>query len=740
MIFRGIGGLFLCVAVWAETPRSCEALKMRGVDSQACYATLARSQDAFIRAEGLWGNGRFSEANDSFRAAVAQHSGNPDIRVRWGRLFLERFQRADAGALFEEALKMKQDHVGALLGMALLASNGFEKKAVEFAQNAVTLDPKSTEAHALLARLALEDSKPELAITEANKAIEIMAEGLSSPIEADRPFAITAGGLDAETIRAVVNLLANKPADEWFNKVFKTNPKYGQAYATAGYFLVINRRYEDGIRYYRKALEVDPRLWLARAELGVNLMRLGEDSEGRRNLTECFEAGYKSPEVVNSLRLLDSYSRFKTDLTPHTELRMDKKEDALLRPYFQTEMDLALATYEKKYGFKLQRPVRVEVYPNHEDFAVRTMGMPGLGALGVTFGYVVAMDSPSARKPGSFHWASTLWHELSHVYVLSATQHRVPRWFTEGLAVHEETAIHKDWGDRLDPEAIKAIKEKKLLPVADLDSGFIRPSYPMQVIVSYFQAGRICDYITEKWGFAKLNGMIHSYAENKTTPQAIEQNLGVKPEEFDKLFLAWLDERTKTTVANFDDWKKRMKVLAAAARDKKYDEVIKEGVVLRGLYPDYVESGNVYGLLADAYLEKGDKPRALENLKAYSETGGREPATIKKLAAMQVDAGQKKDAAATLERLNYIYPQDEELHRKLGDLLADLQQYPGAIREYQAVLASKPLDVAAAHYELARVYRLTNQKDQAKDEVLLALEAAPGFKAAQRLLLELDGK
>ena len=49
---------------------------------------------------------------------------------------------------------------------------------------------------------------------------------------------------------------------------------------------------------------------------------------------------------------------------------------------------------------KLPGPVQVEVYPDHEDFAVRTMGMPGLGALGVTFGEVVAMDSPSGRKPG----------------------------------------------------------------------------------------------------------------------------------------------------------------------------------------------------------------------------------------------------------------------------------------------------------------------------------------------------
>ena len=80
---------------------------------------------------------------------------------------------------------------------------------------------------------------------------------------------------------------------------------------------------------------------------------------------------------------------------------------------------------------------------------------------------------------------------MSHVYILSATNHRVPRWFTEGLAVHEETEADPEWGDRVTPDILVAIKGKKLLPVAELDRGFIRPEYPNQVIVSYFQAGPV---------------------------------------------------------------------------------------------------------------------------------------------------------------------------------------------------------------------------------------------------------
>jgi hypothetical protein len=103
-------------------------------------------------------------------------------------------------------------------------------------------------------------------------------------------------------------------------------------------------------------------------------------------------------------------------------LKLHKRDADLLKPYFEAELARAIRTYERKYQIRLDRPVELQAYPDHEDFAVRTLGMPGLGALGVTFGSVVAMDSPNGRKPGTFHWASTLWHELSHV-VLTATKH-----------------------------------------------------------------------------------------------------------------------------------------------------------------------------------------------------------------------------------------------------------------------------------------------------------------------------
>lgn len=389
---------------------------------------------------------------------------------------------------------------------------------------------------------------------------------------------------------------------------------------------------------------------------------------------------------------------------------------------------------------RLDGPVQVEVYPNHEDFAVRTLGMPGLGALGVTFGQVVAMDSPSGRPPGSFHWGTTMWHELSHVYLLTATRHRVPRWFTEGLAVYEETAVSPEWGDRLTPEVVMALKEKKLLPVAQLDQGFVRPSYPSQVVVSYFQAGRICNFIAAKWSYDKLLAMIHDFAEHKATPDVIRQEFQMAPEEFDKQFLAWLDVETGKTVLGFDEWKKRMRELADLIKAGQSKGVIPAAKAARDLYPEYVEAGNAYEVLAEAYLKENDKAAAADELERYARTGGRSPAALKKLAALREEAGRKKEAAAALERINYIYPEDEEVHRKLGALWLEEGNAAGAIREYRAALALKPLDQAASHFNLAKALRAGSQMDAAKDELLAALESAPGYRPAQKMLLEITAE
>jgi tetratricopeptide (TPR) repeat protein len=303
--------------------------------------------------------------------------------------------------------------------------------------------------------------------------------------------------------------------------------------------------------------------------------------------------------------------------------------------------------------------------------------------------------------------------------------------------VHEEGEASPEWSDRLTPEILLAIRDKKLLPVAEMDRGFIFPDYPSQVIVSYFQAGSICDYIKQRWGDDKLLEMVHSFATLQTTPEVIQKDLGMSPEEFDKAYMAWLDKRVGQTAANFDAWRKSLKELVGLAQQKNNDAVVKAAPEVLRMYPEYVGDANVYEFLAAAQLAKGDKPGAAATLTAYEKMGGESPETLTKLASLEEELGHAKEAAATLDRINYIYPETEALHRHLGELWLAQGNYAGAVREYSAVVALKPLDKASAEFNLAQAYFAAGEKDKAEESVLLALETAPGFRPAQKLLLEI---
>jgi tetratricopeptide (TPR) repeat protein len=106
---------------------------------------------------------------------------------------------------------------------------------------------------------------------------------------------------------------------------------------------------------------------------------------------------------------------------------------------------------------------------------------------------------------------------------------------------------------------------------------------------------------------------------------------------------------------------------------------------------------------------------------------------------LQVDAGNREAAIAAYRRLLFITPVgDEDLHRKLGQLLEEKQNWQAAAVEYNAIAVSKPVDPAAAYYNLARVLYAGGRIDEARDQVIAALEAAPGYRAAQKLLLQLE--
>jgi len=82
----------------------------------------------------------------------------------------------------------------------------------------------------------------------------------------------------------------------------------------------------------------------------------------------------------------------------------------------------AYADMVKRYGFTPSLPITIELFNDPEQYSVRTVGLPNLGALGVCFGQVITALSPSN---GNVNWGMILWHELGHVFAIQMA-HRPP--------------------------------------------------------------------------------------------------------------------------------------------------------------------------------------------------------------------------------------------------------------------------------------------------------------------------
>jgi tetratricopeptide (TPR) repeat protein len=719
---------------------TCDKLLYRGARGEArtCYLDLlANSADTRIKADAARASGDVRAANAFFQSAIKEYPDDPRLRARWGELFIASHQNNEAVKLFREALELDENYAPALLGLAKISATQFDEKAGEWAKQVIENSPDDAiEAHLLIARTALEDG----AIDEAEKSLD-RALALAKKLDLSP--------LEVYSLEASADLLRGTTESEWTKRALDANASYGDIYATPAHFYIITRRYREAIALLERAVEIEPDLYSAHAELGVNLLRENKVDEAAEHLRIAYGGDPFSAPIVNTLRLIDSFDHFTVSThpppaerepgaahNPGAILRLNEKEAPVLEPYVLDLVNRSIETYTKRYRFELKEPVVVELYPEHDDFAVRTSGLPGIGLLGVTFGYLVAMDSPTARADSDFHWGTTLWHEMAHVFTLEATKHLVPRWFSEGVSVYEEWSTGPLKGRHIPLNVFTAIKEGKFLPVAELDRGFIHPTYESQVIVSYMQAGLICEYIGKHYGQDGLVAMLDEFGAGKDTAEAITNALKVSPGEFDEHFAAYVDEQLGAVLAILDPWRDLQGEMQEAAQAEDWRKLADKAGEAIELFPEYVDEGSPYLAKARAHRELGETEQVVATLERYRERGGHDPDALLALSRGLGDAGRDADALAVLEDVLMVAPLRPEVHSALGDRLLAAGRAEDAVVEYRALLAMQPHDLAEAHYRLAKALVAAGDKPSAREHLLYALETAPHYREAQQLLLE----
>jgi cellulose synthase operon protein C len=493
--------------------------------------------------------------------------------------------------------------------------------------------------------------------------------------------------------------------------------------------------------------------------LGVQLLRTGDEAEARTVLEKSFSIDKFDKTTFNLLTMLDSLEKFETITEGNIVVKAHPSEMPVMREYVLPLAQEALDTFSKKYQFTPSGPILIEMFPKHDDFAVRTVGLPGMiGALGACFGRVVTIDSPRARPPGDFNWAPTLWHELAHVMTLQLSKQRVPRWLTEGISTYEEKLGSPAWGREGELTFVMAYGQGKHMSVSELNAAFQDPE---KISLAYFEASILTELIVDTYGMGALRKLLVSYGAGLEGEAALKAGLGVSIDtlqaDFDKLLSTRYGSvvRALTPPKTFEPGKGDAEAVAGAFPDSfqaqvafgeslwkggRIDDAFKVLERAAGMVPMATGPKSPHAMMAQMALQRKDSARAIAELEQLLRHANTDLDSARILATQLEESGAP---AARLipayERVAQLDPFDAANHTRLGRLKLQARDARAAAREFRAAIAAGSLDQAGAHSDLAESYLLLGDKTLARRAALAAIEVAPGYPRAQDILLKAVG-
>lgn len=714
---------------------------------EAVLISALRSQQAVDNYHGALAArflGRYRQANQLFSNAAKALPNDPAIHTAWGNLFLEKYNNGSAAQSFQEALELDNDWGPAHLGMARVLADENPTAARVSAERVLHIDTNNVKAHLFVAEQEFGNGNTEA----AQQSLK-------------RVFEVNPTNLEAVSLMAAIAYLDDDTAEfeVQADLALKLNPAYGELYRVVGRHAARAYRFDEAVSLVRHALEVDPSNSRAQAELGMHLLRVGDEAEARVVLEQAFAQDPFDVITFNLLSMMDTLDQFETFQYGDIVLRLHPEEVPVLKDYMLSMAQEALDTLSAKYEMKVQGPILIEVFPRHDDFAVRNLGLPGLlGALGACFGRVVTMDSPRARVPGEFNWRATLWHEIAHVVTLQMSNQRVPRWLTEGISVYEEARARPAWGRDQEIAFAQALNNNSVLALKDLNSGFLKPE---TISLAYYEASLLVEHIVEFYGDMVLRNLVKAYGDGLDTEEAlqkVELNFDILQTSFDKAIevkfrdlrraLKPIEEESipedktgqlDTLRRLADEYSDRFSVqfsLGIALREVgEIDAALEAFEKAAALVPMSTGIGSPLGIIAEIAEERGDYGRAMRELERLLEYDHTSVEVARKLASLAEAAGDQERMFIAHDRLIGIDPFDAIPHQSIGRLALARGETKIAIREFQIALAVGPIDKVEAYCDLAESYLLAGQVSEAKQAVLMALEMAPTYERAQDLLL-----
>lgn len=705
--------------------------------------------------------GAWRDANEFYNRAEMTGVAELTTLVWRGELYLDAHDPLHARAVADEALKFAPEHPSALLLAARVHLTTLEDAAQGEAQvkKVLSIDPNRGDAHAVLAGLALRD-------LDFNRANDLIDRGLEREPR----------HLELLSLRAAARFLSDDQ-DAFEQAVFhvlRQNPNYARVFRVVAEFAESEHRYDDTVPLLRRAVALDPDDSAVRAQLGIQLLRSGQEQEGRKQLSRAFRQDPFDLRVRNTLTLYERKVDKQYSLLNHGPfaIRVPNTYRAALSRFVPKWLDEAKRDLQRRYGRSTHSKIFVELYEDLDSFGVRTSGVPATFLQGVCFGRVIVARLPTDEPT---NLGMTLWHELSHVYHLALSKNRVPRWFTEGLA-EVETARHRpEWSREQDLAVYEALKHGRLPAVARMNRAFSHASNLDDLAVAYVASTYLVAYLMDTYGQERIGKMLSAWGRQASTEEVVSQVLDVDLDALDSAYRAELQRRlghferqylprgnaesiavarTRLTEQPLDPSARAALVhaelqqgrimearevvaQASPAQSQSADLLWARGLVeladqkpesaeppLRQMISDGHDGYFVRMQLALVARMRGDKDGERIELSSAHQFHSLATEPLFRLMLLAREAGDKRGELASVSKLVRLEETNLTLHRRLVELYLELGQPREAQRAADGLVYVNPLEPEVFRLR-ARVALANRQPKRAILELQHAARLAP---------------
>jgi tetratricopeptide (TPR) repeat protein len=575
----------------------------------------------------------------------------------------------------------------------------------------------------------------------------------------DKALAINPHEPKAWAYRSVIAHLRNeaeaeKSARETALEPWPANPEVDHL---IGRKLSQKYRFAEGSDHQRRAIAFEPRFLPARIQLAQDLLRLGKEEEGWSLAQQVHGDDGYDVTAFNLLNLQDAMAKFATLTNEIFVVRMATNEAVIYGERVLSLLERARTTLCAKYSMTLTPPIIVEIFPKPKDFGVRTFGMPdNPGYLGVCFGSVITANSPASQAGHPANWEAVLWHEFCHVVTLQLTRNKMPRWLSEGISVFEELEANPAWGQGMTPRYREMILGKDFTPLSELSAAFLAPRTEMHLQFAYYESSLAVEFLVKKFGIEALKSILVELGNGTEINTAISKN--TEPmDSLQKDFAAFAKDRAEKLAPELNFKKPALENLAKlelelgadsknyhillqlareALRKKEWEKARAPLEKLIKLFPAQRGAENAYSILGEVHRRLGQTNEERQVLTQWANIESDAVDAYQRLMELQREARDWKAVALNAERYIAVNPLVGLPYRYLAEASEELKQREPAILSYRTLLQLDPPDPAGTHFKLARLLHETNDP-AAKRHLLQALEEAPRYREAHRLLLKL---